>query len=639
MGRRKLRSGESFSPILLGSLLVVLLLLAALASSGPWHLRHGWLFLCLGGLMLAFCPSIPLPKSLLIVLPGIALASWASFLPVNWFREPSWRTTLEELGVFTGDLVVIQTWLALESQLVFWALAIAGVWLLTLRFSLKGTRSLALAFVVAVTFYALFSKLTQGQFELTHGRETYGFFPNRNHTSNFLSVGFMVGIGAFFQSIRAKNFASIGIYLVCIALILWALFSWNISRSGVLLCLIGISLWVLGLGRRYFGRNEIRAFGLVFLLGVGVFFLNDFRVKERLSETMDRLSGDQSEDAVGGSSQRQLSDFDFRVPIVKDSMGLLGDYGLTGVGAGQFRWIYPQYRKETIVLPEALILHPESSWLWLAAEWGVPAALGVLAVVIFFYYQGYRNIKKRGNRERALRLGCLIASVLVPLHSLFDVPGHRPTLFLVAIVLYVISQNHEPDPTRGSSRVGSLAGRIGGGFVMLAGVFLVGSSWFGWGKPIAVAYEEELAEGAALYERIKKEESPMSPLKTLSMRKDLKNQTNATLEKVPLEGRLHRLRGLASLPMKAQQGAVAEAFAIDRALTPFSVRIPLIHAIASLPYFELEVARGWREAMERSRAIDSVRGDGAKLEESTWRRIEMSVRKNPRYLETASTVK
>ena len=36
----------------------------------------------------------------------------------------------------------------------------------------------------------------------------------------------------------------------------------------------------------------------------------------------------------------------------------------------------------------------------------------------------------------------------------------------------------------------------------------------------------------------------------------------------------------------------AADFAIDRALTPFSLKIPKIHAATSLPYLDDEVAKG-----------------------------------------------
>ncbi len=41
-------------------------------------------------------------------------------------------------------------------------------------------------------------------------------------------------------------------------------------------------------------------------------------------------------------------------------------------------------------------------------------------------------------------------------------------------------------------------------------------------------------------------------------------------------------------------------FAIDRALIPFSIRIPKIHAAASLPYLDEEVAKGWQAALENA---------------------------------------
>ncbi len=43
-----------------------------------------------------------------------------------------------------------------------------------------------------------------------------------------------------------------------------------------------------------------------------------------------------------------LDDVDFRVPIARDTFQLIGSFPLTGVGSGQFRWVFPQYRDLTV---------------------------------------------------------------------------------------------------------------------------------------------------------------------------------------------------------------------------------------------------------------------------------------------------
>ncbi|MDA7907713.1 O-antigen ligase family protein [Akkermansiaceae bacterium] len=562
----------------------------------------------------------------------MVLLSFCAFLPADVIGRPEWRDGLEALGAETGKLNVIQWRMALEYHAVYLCLAFAVFWILGLRFSARATSQLAMAFVVSVALYAIIAKISENQLALNRGGETFGFFPNRNHNSNFLSLGFVCGLGAFFQAIRSKQFARMTILLICSGVILWAIFSWNISRSGIVLCLLGSCLWFIGLGWRYFGKNELKAFGLVTLLAVGVYALNEFVVRERISATAEKISETFDEDDLASKKPvASLNDIDLRVPIAKDTFQLIGSFPLTGVGSGQFRWIFPQYRDLTIHHPNSVAAHPESSWYWLAAEWGLPAALCLLTLVVLIYVGGYRNIRKRGNRDRALRFGCLVASAMVPLHSLFDVPAHRPSLLLASLVLFVISQNHKAASELAPKKWSRALGVVVGLCLVTTGIFFLGATSFGWRKPLIVQSAEDLAEGAELYQKMKEEANPLNPLQGLTMRREVAELASQISKDVPLDGRVYRLRALASLPLVDRNKETATDFAIDRALTPFSMSIPKIHAAASLPYLDEEVAKGWQAALENADRIDEVKGKESRQRSSVINAIRSVVRKNPRF--------
>ncbi|MDA7884113.1 O-antigen ligase family protein [Akkermansiaceae bacterium] len=562
----------------------------------------------------------------------MVLLSLGGFLPADFIGRPGWRDELEALGVETGKLTVIQWQMALEYHAVYLFLAFAAFWILGLRFSARATSQLALAFVMAVAFYAIIAKISENQLALNRGgREAFGFFPNRNHNSNFLTLGFVCGLGAFFQTIRSKHFVRMAILLICNGVILWAIFSWNMSRSGIVLCLLGPCLWFIGLGWRHFGKNELKAFALVSLLGVGVFVLNQFGVKERLSGTVEKIEEALGEEDAADEEEQvaSLDDVDFRVPIARDTFQLIGGFPLTGVGSGQFRWVFPQYRDLTVTAHTSIAAHPESSWYWLAAEWGLPAALCLLVLVILIYVGGYRNIRKRGNRDRALRFGCLVASAMVPLHSLFDVPAHRPSLLLASLVLFVISQNHQAAPELAPKKWSRALGVVVGLCLMTTGVLFLGATSFGWRKPLIVQSAEDLAQGAELYKKTKEEFNPSNPLQSLQMRKEVVEVAGQIMRDVPLDGRLYRLRALASLPLVDRNEETAVDFAIDRALIPFSIRIPKIHAAASLPYLDEEVAKGWQAALENADWIDEIAGEESRERKRVIGSIRSVVGQNP----------
>ena len=626
-------SGEGLPPRV-GLFLIAMILLVVLEASAPWHLRLGMALLPLGLLMVCSSRVVRLSRSTWLLGCGMVLLSLGAFLPADFIGRPGWRDGLEALGVETGKLNVIQWQMALEYHAVYLFLAFAAFWILGLRFSARATSQLALAFVMAVAFYAIIAKISENQLALNRGgREAFGFFPNRNHNSNFLSLGFVCGLGAFFQAIRSKHFVRMAILLISNGVILWAVFSWNMSRSGIVLCLLGPCLWFIGLGWRYFGKNEIKAFALIILLGVGVFSLNKFTVKERLSGTVEKIEETFRDENTADDEEQvaSLNDIDFRVPIARDTFQLIGNFPLTGVGSGQFRWIFPQYRNGAIARTNEVAVHPESSWYWLAAEWGLPAALCLLVLVILIYVGGYRNIRKRGNRDRALRFGCLVASAMVPLHSLFDVPAHRPSLLLASLVLFVISQNHQAAPELAPKKWSRALGVVVGLCLMTTSVLFLGATSFGWRKPLIVQSAEDLAEGAELYKKIKEEANPLNPLQSLPMRKEVVEVAGQMMRDVPLDGRLYRLRALASLPLVDRNKETAADFAIDRALIPFSIRIPKIHAAASLPYLDEEVAKGWQCALENADRVDEIKGETSRDRDAVIRSIRSVVRKNPRF--------
>ena len=627
---------QQLSRPLVGGLLIALIFILALGAAGPWPLRTGTMALALGILMGFAPPVIRFRKPVVFLSAGFLIFGLASFLPAGIFGIPGWRENLKGLGVETGDLVAIQSKQALEYHLSFLLLFLSGLWILGQRFSASATRNLALTFVLAVAAYALVSKLLETQIDLNHGKLKFGFFPNRNHTSNLLSAGFLCGLGIIFQSVRNKNFYRLAASSVAAGVILWAVLSWNLSRSGIALCLAGPLLWLVLLGRRYFGKQEIKVLGLVVLLAGGVYGLSEFRVKDRVDKTIEEIEKVSwaDEDAA---SEVKLTDLDLRVPIAIDTAGMIADAPLSGVGAGQFRWVFPQYREQTIVVNRSVALHPESSWLWLAAELGIPAAACVLGLVVFLFVRGAKNIKKANHRDRALRIGCLVAAALVPLHGIFDVPAHRPALFLAALLLYALSQNpvaRESEPTK-FSRWSSLALAL---LLIAVGVRLLGASWFGWTPSHIVKSQERLAEGVAIYGRVSDLNNLPSPFESLELRKQIDRLAERSTPDAPLDGRLYRLSALALLPLNFEREKTARNFGIDRALTPYSVSIPLLHASAALFYNPDEVKKGWSAAVERAKAVDQIQDEGPVATKRALRVIAKSVARSPQLKELAEEI-
>jgi hypothetical protein len=624
--------------------LTLLVILGVFTADGPWEGRIGGFALVMGVLVMLSPGVVSLPRIPAILALLFLLLGWGAFFPAEWFGTPGWRSDLAKAGVETGDRVAIQARSAFEGQFYFVLMFLAGLWVTSLRTSARVLRTVAWVFVLGVAGYAVLSQILVGEIQSSRGEHHFGFFPNRNHTSTYLALGFVCSLGLVFQAIRNRHFFKLGVTLVAGGLILWAVFNWNISRAGIVLCLAGGILWVASLGFRYFGRQELKLLGLVIILGGGVFGLSELRVKERLATTVERVSDASAEVedplSEGGKGRKGgMMEVDFRVPMALDTLKMIGEAPLTGVGAGQYRWVFPQYRAHTAVQDYSVALHPESSWLWLAAELGLPAMLVLLVLTGWFFYGGVRNIRKAGARDRALRMGCLVAAFLVPLHGLFDVPAHRPVLVLASLLLYALSQN-PPNRRLGEGKRGSFP-RIGslltGLILMSAGGLVLGGAWFGWRAPMRVKADRDLAAGADLYRQVTDPKPGLGFFDLLKRREEIRSLAGDAIADSPLDGRLYRLRGLAALPMQFESAAVSRDFEIDRLLIPFSVRIPMIHAATALSYDEEEAAKAWREAIVRSEALDERKGGGT-MRARTVREIQSQVKRVPQLKDLSETI-
>jgi len=145
---------------------------------------------------------------------------------------------------------------------------------------------------------------------------------------------------------------------------------------------------------------------------------------------------------------------------------------------------------------------------------------------------------------------------------------------------------------------------------------------------MVVKAERDLVMGADLYREVAKPKPGLEIFDLLKMRREISSLADEAIQDSPLDGRLYRLRALSALPMRSNLSEVSRDFAIDRQLEPNAVRVPMIHASASLFYAEKEVAKAWSEAILRSERVDEKKGN-KRLREMTVQKIQSQVSRSP----------
>ncbi len=607
---------------------MAMICLSVFFVDGPWAGFHGVLFGLAGLLMLLRPMAMNLPRRVWMMALGFLVLSSASFLPAGWFGIPEWRRQLSDLGVETGGSVVIQSRQAFETLAFFALMLLVVLWLAGQRAASQTLRWCTLAFTFAVAVYAVISKVAQEADILAGALDggNFGFFPNRNHSATFLAMGAICGLGTTLQAGRDKRRVTLVCALLATAVIFCAIFSWSISRGGVVLVSLGLIAWLILLGRRYLGRNGLWAIALILIAVIGSFVIVESSLKSRLSDTMNKATAvvdfdlkTKEEDAK--SELEALEQLDFRVSVYRDAFDMIAAAPVTGVGAGQFHDVFPQFRNRTIGAQDTHAHHPDSDWLWLAAELGVPATLVLLVLLVPAVI--WVVLAVLDGRDRALRAACLVAALLVPLHGCFDVPGHRISILWAAALMFSLSIPAHV----GQQALHRWPSRLMGSLLLCASFYLVIAQWLGGPPPAKTAAQVAIQKAQVLYKQdlaLQKAADakglPHQPAPDDDLLEQALKILDETKAVAPLNREILRQEAFLALHFNDKVDRVERALGVEWVLNPDCILSPLrqgetwsrMDAMRAKPYFA--------EALRRSKRLELQepyhRWNSAKVRES-----------------------
>jgi O-antigen ligase len=408
-----------------GALLLIALLTIFLAG-GPHEGAMG-IFLVVAGAVLLF---VPLHRALAGWLFGlafcfIAAASLALF-PEPWLGLPrQWSYLLRGVSEVIPGFIAPESVSADPQNTLFWILILSssiltGLYCLGSPPTSRQLKSLALLSCLGCALYAVVAMIawTTGWnypfFDKEPGLQpAFGFFPNRNHTAGFLLTGAILSLGLMRCEISSGRILSSLIASCSCVLLTGSILFFSVSRGGLFFLLVGIAIWVLGLGQ--YRTYSMIAFGGFFFVMMAISFLrSENGLMDRLRDEAPRAHLDSLARAGG------------RFPIQRDTISMIADRPVSGTGLGTYALMYPFYAKRSL-RGDATALHPESDWLALCAEGGIPAlliafsALGMLGARI-------PRLAAHSGHEWPVRWAFIAAFFAEVLHGLVDVPLHRPEL-------------------------------------------------------------------------------------------------------------------------------------------------------------------------------------------------------------------
>ncbi len=442
-------------------------------AGGPDQGGLGILFSAVGLSFLVFQPRQIVELPILVAAAAVVIISGLALLPGGWFHRPSWKQELlEASAVPIGGTVAL-----VSGELLFWwsVVAIGGVlfaYLQCLRLRVGDVGWSVMAFSVVAAAYSLLSIMEQASafsFPLSGGA-TFGFFPNRNHTTSLLAFGSVTSLGLAFYDFRRGSHVRGSLAAGCLALCMTGMLLFSESRAGVLLLPAAVLIFLFGARRRHMGN---RALLVILIFGVAVTYVFVSGVnpaRERILAMLSGIDGNETEQAKHGDS------FDFRVPVLRDTLSLIGDFPISGVGLGNFQYVFPHYRKAS--LTESRAVHPESDWMMFIAEVGVlPVTIAVILVSVLI-----RRLWVEKKLEGWLLRWTLVAGALtVGVHGFFDVPVHRVSLGYFVILALSIGTALPSARNREVSAPFRLGFAFAGLLTLGLGLTMVRAQWFGGG--------------------------------------------------------------------------------------------------------------------------------------------------------------
>lgn len=529
---------------------------------------------------------------------GFLVCNALSLLPAAWFATPPWRAALAASPVIHLPATVSPApWASGFWLGILLLTCMAGLYLLAHPIRARGVLGFAAVSVLACGTYAalaIYAKQTGWQYPFSGGA-TFGFFPNRNHTATFLITGSITALGVIAVALRGEHWLlATGAAVSMVATVSGLLF-FSGSRAGIVFLGVGVVLWLFGLGSRHRSVPILVSTVVLTAAAALLFILSGGEARARLFGPYSPQPSAAATPQVGppkqtsGSAPRggeQETPADFRMLIYRDAVDMIGDAPTTGVGLGAFAPVFPYYRRAS--LSEAASIHPESDWLMVAAEAGLPALVAVLVLT------GLLLRRLGGTRSHPywpLRWACVAAAAAAVLHGCIDVPVHRVALGWWILLLAGLGfQSGRPRVDRSVGLVQRTLFVLAGLGAVILGVQLVRAQWFD-ARPLPPFQATKAAdEILALYNHQDYDGAL--------------ERAQKAVEEAPMAAPLYFQLGALLLHYDGTDAEADRAFEAQRLLNPIWPSIPLQQGDAWLQIDSHRCASLWLKALERESYID-----------------------------------
>lgn len=369
-------------------------------------------------------PQLPLPdayrRSLLpiCILWGIqawALVQWLVFSLNPFDSLLSLPKGLMYAGVFTLTLLMVDTTERLKQV----------IWVVILAASFQAC-------------YGSLMTLTGLEYGFFQEKERYrnvatGTYINRNHLAGLLELSVALGVGmllgqptryygSFRQRLRQLISVMLSSKIILRLLLAVMVIALVLTRSRMGNTAFFASLMIAGALALLLMRNKTTATTVLLtsllvidIAIVGTFFGVD-KVAERIQET-----------SIEGESRDE---------VARDTFAMFMEYPITGVGAGNFTYVFPAFKGEDI-LTRQIYNNAHNDYAQFAAEFGAPATLALGVLVLWAFWNGVTAMRQRNSPlHQGVGFAVVMSIVAYAIHSTVDFNLQIPAnAFILTMIL------------------------------------------------------------------------------------------------------------------------------------------------------------------------------------------------------------
>ncbi|WOO43421.1 O-antigen ligase family protein [Rubellicoccus peritrichatus] len=554
-------------PTTVGRYALVLGLLLLLLFGGGAPIWAQSLVLIIGGFWAVLHPPLKTPsRKMDWALIVFTLWSLTAFLPSGLLGKPSWHENMAEVGWEPGWFTTGQPWFSAELIVIL----LAGITWFYLIWNLKidydDRRRLLWVFVVGMALLGLgasWGSLNGYRSPYQAEGLSFSYFPNKNHSGLVLAMGAVAAFALTVHMMRCRRRSGF-IAFVCL-LFSFSGVIFSMSRAGLILFFVGaIASYLIAFNV----RRSIRL--LRYVAPLIVLVMSVLLILGR--DSLERFSFWTDFDSAS----------DLRIGIYRDTFEMITKLPPVALTIGNFSAVFPQFRDASVVGQS--IIHPESDWMWVMAELGVPG-FSLLAIAVLVALARY--IPFGSDRTMAYRAIAFGPVVIFLIHSLIDVPAHRFGAILLAFLFYRLSVAERAGELR--SVTPQFVYRLFGFVLIIAGsAWLVGSVFnLPWNSRIA----DEKAREALSVEFASGAKDRIAEALELGM------------SARPLDWWYYTMRARYKLSYERDAEGAREDFLIARALEPISAEVPFQEGVTWLSFNHRMAVDAWREALQRKSLV------------------------------------